>query len=150
MNTQPTDNAIHESGHAVAAFYLGLKSLFVTAQPGSDHRGEWAGRIQFYPAEYDALELEKKRLIGVAGSIAQIIARGETPEFQAVIDGMSDTDLEPCRECGEAVFMRAIDEVAALMRDPDFWADVLEMAACLDRDAGWVSGWFRERLEALG
>ncbi len=149
MDDQPSQNAIHEAGHALVALGLGVRSLIVTAEAGGDHRGQWAGRVQYDPAEFDALDPHQRRMVGVAGSIAGMVARGVTPTFQTVINGMSDRDLELCRACGTDAFQQAVDDVVALLQNPEVWPFVLNMASRLDQGGGLISGKFEEMLDAL-
>jgi hypothetical protein len=117
--------AVHEAGHVVVTRILDLEimSAWIVPNDGDDTERTWAGRVQI--ANVRGAGDLARRMVGVAGSVAEHLWRSEWIEDYWPDEEMSDSDwqLAGC-EPGKPddLFENAIQEVADLLvRDGPGW-----------------------------
>jgi hypothetical protein len=127
--------AIHEAGHVVIARRLGFELLSAWIVP---HDGEepddrtWIGRVQI-GRPHEASEYDR-RMLGVAGAVAEHLWHGGWIEDYSPDEGMSESDWhlagwsDPDDEPDD-VFLDAIEDVGRLFtRDGAGWQELIAEA----------------------
>jgi hypothetical protein len=123
--------AIHEAGHVVVARRLGfdLLSAWITPHDGEEEDDKtWIGRVQI-GRPHEASEHDR-RMLGVAGSVAEHLWHGGWIEDYSPDEAMSESDwhLAGCDPDDEPddVFLDAIEDVGRLFtRDGAGWQELI-------------------------
>jgi hypothetical protein len=125
--------AIHEAGHVVVARRLGfeLLSAWITPHGGEPDERTWTGRVQI--RRPDEASESGRRMVGIAGSVAEHLWSGGWIEDYSPDEAMSESDwhLAGCDPDDEPddVLMDAIEDVGRLFtRDGAGWQELLAEA----------------------
>jgi hypothetical protein len=118
--------AVHEAGHVVVARRLGLRisSAWIVLNEGEAAADEltWSGRVQIESVH--GVDQLSRRMVGVAGAVAEYLWRGRWIEDFFPEGNMSESDwhLAGCNpdEPDDAI-MDAIGEVGRLFEHDGFW-----------------------------
>jgi hypothetical protein len=121
--------AVHEAGHVVIARRLGLEivSAWIVPNDGEPDERTWAGRVQIRrPHEADEVS---RRMVGVAGPVAEYLWRGGWIEDYFPDEAMSESDwhLAGCEpDKPDDALMDAIGEVGQMFaRGGSGWQDLI-------------------------
>lgn len=134
--------AIHEAGHLVVARWAGVQIVSAWIIPNDNPApGEktYAGRVQI--AQIGGIAPHRRRMIGVAGAVAEHLGAGLWIENFSLEDSSvseSDWSLAGC-EAGQAdeAIARAIYSVGRMLRlDGPVWPQVLREGRRLVVEAG--------------
>jgi hypothetical protein len=122
--------AIHEAGHVVVSRRLGfeLLSAWIAPHDGEPDDRTWIGRVQIRRS-HEASEHDR-RMLGVAGSVAEHLWHGGWIEDYSPDEAMSESDwhLAGCDPDDEPddVFLDAIEDVGRLFtRNGSGWQELV-------------------------
>jgi hypothetical protein len=122
--------AVHEAGHLVVARQYGLKihSAWIVPNETKDPRQErtWDGQVQITTTSAPEIV---RRMVGVAGAVAEHLWRGRWIEDYSPEGNMSESDwhLAGCNpDEPDDAFMHAVEEVGQLFeRDGLGWQELI-------------------------
>ena len=121
--------AVHEAGHVVIARHFGCRIASAWIIPADDpapNERTWIGRAQYQGVPADPA---KRRMIGLAGEVAEHLWRGGVIEDFSPDDAMSDSDwrcagYEP--HCVDDALEEAAHDVSELLAM--LWAELIREA----------------------
>jgi hypothetical protein len=122
-------SATHEAGHAVIARHVGARNIschiFRRCEATIEGDRSWGGQTSWFELDRK-LTRSRRVMVGVAGSIAEAVWRGETDDldgesawWEETIMSPTDWQMTGC-DPGEPTlaFMRAVDKVLDLLTGP--------------------------------
>lgn len=133
------DTAYHESGHAFLATYLGGRVRFITIEPDRDDDVERHGEVRIAWRRQGVTErehCEREVLVALAGPVAEMVYRGETPHPATVAEWSDDWDrawkaaepLIPDRRRRLAFLEEATRKVYEVVEQDEAWAAIAALA----------------------
>jgi hypothetical protein len=119
------ETAAHEAGHAVIAFHVGLKPIWVEINPETG-RGEMTPETPWNPATP-----RQRLLIAQAGSAAQCRLNG-LPADWTVQGGKDRLLADDLVEESSSLDPNDFTEIDELLARPEIWVRVIRLAEALE------------------
>jgi hypothetical protein len=123
--------AVHEAGHITIAARFGMypvSAWIVRNDPAGDYERTWIGRVQFH--QLGRLTPQQRRMVGVAGSVAEWLCGGGWIEDYFPEMSESDWGLAGCEpDEPDGALMDAVADVGELFeRDGPGWRELMTEA----------------------